>query len=117
MDTDLPNRMVKMVVSDWNAFKTEDAERRLVSSPGLQAKIDELVKKYDGGRSFVRRSGTEDVVRVYAEARLKGLADGEIDIDSLNISDMVVYRTGIPRRWIGVRRGRGRSSTASQGVL
>ena len=53
MDIDLPNRMVKMVVSDWNAFKTEDAERRLVSSPGLQAKIDELVKKYDGGRSFI----------------------------------------------------------------
>lgn len=72
---DLPSRLVKVVVSDRNAFKTEDAERRLVSPPGLQAKIDELVKKYDGGRSFVRPSGTEDVVRVYAEAALKGQAD------------------------------------------
>lgn len=73
---DLPNRLVKVVVSNRNAFKTEDAERRLVSPPGLQAKIDELVRKYEGGRSFVRPSGTEDVVRVYAEATLKAQADG-----------------------------------------
>ncbi|KAF9568436.1 phosphoacetylglucosamine mutase, partial [Agrocybe pediades] len=72
---DLPNRLVKVVVSDRNAFKTEDAERRLVSPPGLQAKINELVLRYEGGRSFVRPSGTEDVVRVYAEAALKSQAD------------------------------------------
>lgn len=35
---------------------------------GLQAKIDAEVAKYKGGRSFVRASGTEDAVRVYAEA-------------------------------------------------
>jgi phosphoacetylglucosamine mutase len=74
---DLPNRLVKVLVTDRNIFKTEDAERRLVSPPGLQAKVDELVRKYEDGRSFVRPSGTEDVVRVYAEARLKSQADGE----------------------------------------
>ncbi|KAF9480987.1 phosphoacetylglucosamine mutase [Pholiota conissans] len=72
---DLPNRLVKVVVADRNAFKTENAERILVSPPGLQAKINELVKRYEGGRSFVRPSGTEDVVRVYAEALLKTQAD------------------------------------------
>ncbi|PPR05709.1 hypothetical protein CVT26_008950 [Gymnopilus dilepis] len=72
---DLPNRLVKVVVADRNAFKTEDAERRLVSPSGLQARIDELVRKYEGGRSFVRPSGTEDVVRVYAEATNKTQAD------------------------------------------
>ncbi|KAF8202899.1 phosphoacetylglucosamine mutase [Pholiota molesta] len=72
---DLPNRLVKVVVSDRNAFKTEDAERVLVSPPGLQEKINELVQRYEGGRSFVRPSGTEDVVRVYAEALLKAQAD------------------------------------------
>lgn len=72
---DLPNRLVKVVVSDRNAFRTEDAERRLISPSGLQGKIDELVRRYDGGRSFVRPSGTEDVVRVYAEAILKTQAD------------------------------------------
>jgi len=72
---DLPNRLVKVVVGDRNAFRTEDAERRLVSPPGLQGKIDELVRRYEGGRSFVRPSGTEDVVRVYAEAVMKSQAD------------------------------------------
>jgi phosphoacetylglucosamine mutase len=75
---DLPNRLVKVVVPDRNIFKTEDAERRLVNPPGLQGKIDELVRKYEGGRSFVRPSGTEDVVRVYAEARIRSQADGEL---------------------------------------
>ena len=79
---DLPNRLVKVVVGDRHSFRTEDAERRLVSPPGLQAKIDDLVRRYEGGRSFVRPSGTEDVVRVYAEAVVKTQADG----DSENLS-------------------------------
>ena len=74
---DLPNRLVKVVVADRNIFKTEDAERRLVSPPGLQKKIDEIVQRYDGGRSFVRPSGTEDVVRVYAESIFRPQADGQ----------------------------------------
>jgi phosphoacetylglucosamine mutase len=65
--SDLPNRLVKVKVGDRNAFTTEDAERRLVQPPGLQEKIDQLVRE-KRGRSFVRPSGTEDVVRVYAEA-------------------------------------------------
>lgn len=73
--SDLPNRLVKVVVPDRNSFRTEDAERRLVNPVSLQPKIDELVRKYEGGRSFVRPSGTEDVVRVYAEAALKSQAD------------------------------------------
>ncbi|KAJ7103574.1 phosphoacetylglucosamine mutase [Mycena belliarum] len=72
---DLPNRLVKVVVADRNQFRTEDAERQLVSPAGLQQKINELVQRYDGGRSFVRPSGTEDVVRVYAEASIKAQAD------------------------------------------
>ena len=73
---DLPNRLVKVVVANRHAFQTEDAERRLVSPKGLQGKIDDLVKRYGGGRSFVRPSGTEDVVRVYAEATIRSQADG-----------------------------------------
>lgn len=74
--SDLPNRLVKVVVKDRSIFKTEDAERRLVSPEGLQQKLDELIRKYDGGRSFVRPSGTEDVVRVYAEATIRTETDG-----------------------------------------
>ncbi|PKI85946.1 phosphoacetylglucosamine mutase [Malassezia vespertilionis] len=66
--TDLPNRLCKVQVSDRTQFKTTDAERRLTSPAGMQAQIDALVAQYPLGRSFVRPSGTEDVVRVYAEA-------------------------------------------------
>ena len=67
---DLPNKILKVNVKDRFLFKTEDAERRLTSPEGLQAKIDELVGKYKDARSFVRPSGTEDCVRVYAECAL-----------------------------------------------
>ena len=74
---DLPNRLVKVVVGDRNSFKTTDAERKLTSPTGLQEKIDNLVARFEGGRSFVRPSGTEDVVRVYAEASTRAQADGK----------------------------------------
>lgn len=73
--TDLPNRLAKVEVSDRTLFKTTDAERKLVSPPELQGRIDDLVKKYPQGRSFVRASGTENVVRVYAEASTRAQAD------------------------------------------
>lgn len=65
--TDLPNRQVKVKVADRQAISTTNAERQAVTPPGLQEAIDELVKKYRLSRAFVRPSGTEDVVRVYAE--------------------------------------------------
>lgn len=55
-------------VSDRRVINTTDAERKAVTPEGLQEAIDSLVKKYKNARSFVRPSGTEDVVRVYAEA-------------------------------------------------
>lgn len=65
---DLPNLQKKVQVQDRNVFETRDAERICVKPEGLQERIDEVVKNYKRGRSFVRPSGTEDVVRVYAEA-------------------------------------------------
>lgn len=73
--TDLPNRLVKVVVPDRTVFKTTNAERTLVSPAGMQDKIDAIVKKYPLGRSFVRASGTEDAVRVYGEADTRENAD------------------------------------------
>ncbi|KAH3687975.1 hypothetical protein WICPIJ_001037 [Wickerhamomyces pijperi] len=69
--TDLPNRLAKVIVPDRHVFKTINAERQLTSPKGLQLQIDDAVSKYNGGRSFVRASGTEDAVRVYAEAASK----------------------------------------------
>lgn len=66
--SDLPNRQLKVKVADRRVIDTTDAERRTVSPAGLQEAIDALVRKYRQARCFVRPSGTEDVVRVYAEA-------------------------------------------------
>ncbi|XP_045455505.1 phosphoacetylglucosamine mutase [Melitaea cinxia] len=73
--TDLPCRQLKVTVQDRNAISTADAERQCTAPEGLQTKINELVSQYPSGRSFVRPSGTEDVVRVYAEADTQESAD------------------------------------------
>ena len=92
---DLPNRLMKVLVQDRNVVQTTDAERICVKPEGLQDAINETVSKFPHGRSFVRYfknenwhynlpiytglifrpSGTEDVVRVYAEADTKSNAD------------------------------------------
>ena len=74
---DLPNRLARVEVHDRNAFRTVDgtAERKLAKPERVQKEIDDLVKKYNDARSFVRASGTEDAVRVYAEARTKAEAE------------------------------------------
>lgn len=73
--TDLPNRLVRVEVADRNIFKTTNAERTLVEPQGTQARLDQLVSKFKDGRSFARASGTEDAVRVYAEAATRSEAD------------------------------------------
>ncbi|KAI8365317.1 uncharacterized protein BYT42DRAFT_589518 [Radiomyces spectabilis] len=88
--TDLPNRLVKVVVADRHIFKTTNAERQLVEPAGLQAEIDANVAKYSNGRSFVRASGTEDAVRVYAEAATRS----ETDELAYKIAQIVYDRAG-----------------------
>ncbi|KAF8061373.1 PGM3 [Scenedesmus sp. PABB004] len=72
---DLPSRQLKLRVADRGAIGTADAERRCTSPPGLQAAIDAAVSRYPQGRAFARPSGTEDAVRVYAEASGQAEAD------------------------------------------
>lgn len=68
---DLPNRLVKVVVPDRTVYKTVNAERQLISPKGMQDQINAIIAQFSNGRSFVRASGTEDAVRVYAEADTK----------------------------------------------
>ncbi|KAI4315164.1 hypothetical protein L6164_028005 [Bauhinia variegata] len=72
---DLPSRQLKVKVADRTAVVTANAETVVVSPPGLQEAINAEIAKYLQGRSFVRPSGTEDVVRVYAEASTQEGAD------------------------------------------
>ncbi|ORX82386.1 Phosphoacetylglucosamine mutase [Anaeromyces robustus] len=73
--TDLPSRQEKVKVSDRTQFKCIKADTELAEPKELQEIIDNEVKKYPNGRCFVRPSGTEDIVRVYAEANTAENAD------------------------------------------
>ncbi|RVW37026.1 Phosphoacetylglucosamine mutase [Vitis vinifera] len=57
-------------VVDRTAVVTENAETVVVKPPGLREAINAEI-----GRSFVRPSGTEDIIRVYAEASTQDAAD------------------------------------------
>ncbi|KAL6519786.1 hypothetical protein OROMI_032680 [Orobanche minor] len=72
---DLPSRQLKVKVDDRTAVITENAETVVVSPAGIQEAIDAETAKYPRGRCFIRPSGTEDVVRVYAEASTQEAAD------------------------------------------
>ncbi|CAI5974411.1 unnamed protein product [Closterium sp. NIES-65] len=73
---DLPSRQIKVRVAERSMFLPCDDDTRLLEPTALQATIDAAVAGVAGGRAFVRASGTEDVVRVYAEATRQEQADG-----------------------------------------
>ncbi|XP_073151070.1 phosphoacetylglucosamine mutase [Henckelia pumila] len=72
---DLPSRQLKVKVIDRTAVVTANAETVVVKPPGIQEAINVETAKYPRGRCFIRPSGTEDVVRVYAEALTQEAAD------------------------------------------
>ncbi|XP_062542981.1 phosphoacetylglucosamine mutase [Armigeres subalbatus] len=88
--TDLPNVLMKIKVEDRNVITTTDAERICVTPVGVQDDINGIVAKYKKGRSFVRPSGTEDVVRVYAEADTK---DNTLQL-ALEVANVVYDKAG-----------------------
>ena len=72
---ELPSRQLKQRVASRALLEPNATETRLVAPAALQAKIDALAASHKSGRAFVRPSGTEDVVRVYAEAATRRDAD------------------------------------------
>ncbi|KMZ74694.1 Phosphoglucosamine mutase [Zostera marina] len=72
---DLPSRQLKIKVADRTAVITANAETQVVKPFGLQKMIDSETAKYTKGRCFIRPSGTEDVIRVYAEASTQEAVD------------------------------------------
>lgn len=82
--SDLPSRQLKVKVKDRALIRTVEDESRCLEPVSLQSAIDRLVNEVASGagkknkepaRAFARPSGTEDVVRVYAEAGTQELAD------------------------------------------
>ncbi|KDP46957.1 hypothetical protein JCGZ_07974 [Jatropha curcas] len=72
---DLPSRQIKVRVVDRTAVVTTNAETVVVKPLGIQDAINAQVAKYSHGRCFIRPSGTEDFIRVYAEASTQEEAD------------------------------------------
>ena len=70
--TDLPSKMIKVPVRDKNLIICSDDETQVLEPIELQKALNETmstsVAAGKRGRCFVRPSGTEDVVRIYAEA-------------------------------------------------
>lgn len=76
MYVELPSKQSKVVVPDRTVVKTNENETRLNAPIDLQTRVDEAVSRIGGSsRAFVRPSGTEDVVRIYAEAETQEQAD------------------------------------------
>jgi len=73
--TDLPSRQTKLPVMDRAVVECTADETRTTAPASLQPALDALMVRFPQGRCFVRPSGTEDVVRVYAEAETQAQAD------------------------------------------
>lgn len=93
--TDLFNRQLKVKVKDRTVVKTSETETEALEPEGLQDAINKAVVKYSQGRSFARPSGTEDVVRVYAESNSREAADAL----ALEVAQLVYdYAGGVGER-------------------
>lgn len=56
-------------VADRTKFKTIEDESRLTDPADLQVEVDNAVKAVEDGKAFFRPSGTENVLRLYTEAK------------------------------------------------
>lgn len=80
---DMPSRQCKVKVKDRSIISTNSNETETTSpeslQPALQAAMNSLNKislsSQAQARTFVRPSGTEDAVRIYAEAKTQNEAD------------------------------------------
>ncbi|CAM9385398.1 unnamed protein product [Scytosiphon promiscuus] len=72
---DLPSRQAKTAVADRSIITCSPDETSTLLPSGLQTTLDEAMASTPNGRCFVRPSGTEDVVRIYAEAATREDAD------------------------------------------
>ncbi|KAL7690055.1 putative phosphoglucosamine mutase, bacterial type, phosphoacetylglucosamine mutase [Plasmopara halstedii] len=75
---DLPSRQTKIKVTDRDVVKSDEEDDTKVLTPeNLRTALDGVLQEYTNkrGRAFVRPSGTENVVRIYAEATTQQDAD------------------------------------------
>ncbi len=79
---DMPSRQCKVKVKDRSVISTNENETKTINPPSLQRSLDVAMEaisrtpeKKTQPRVFIRPSGTEDAVRIYAEAKTQKDAD------------------------------------------
>lgn len=81
---DLPSKQLKVPVKNKSIIVCSEDETTVVSPVAVQEQLNIAMSSIPSGRCFIRPSGTEDVVRVYAEAlnqiQANELADKAVDI-------------------------------------
>lgn len=75
MYTDLPSKQQKVSVPDKGAISCSEDETTVIRPVALQLDLVAAMSTVRQGRCFVRPSGTEDIVRIYAEAATQAEAD------------------------------------------
>lgn len=67
------------------------AEDIVLEPKEIQDKINAIVAKHPGARAFIRPSGTEDIVRVYAESEDMAVVDALTkEIQEMILADKTV---------------------------
>ena len=66
--TDYPSSQMKVKVPDKSKVTCSEDETAVLTPIALQEDLNQAMQSVTKGRCFVRPSGTEDVVRIYAEA-------------------------------------------------
>ena len=72
---DLPSKVISVAVSYPKRFKCNSDESELVEPKRLADMVHVLTKmkpNQAGSRAFIRPAGTDDVLRIYAEAKTEG---------------------------------------------
>lgn len=75
MYTDLYSRQTKVPATNKSLIRCSEDETRVIHPIELQNDLDQAMNSIPSGRCFVRPSGTEDYVRIYAEATTQADAD------------------------------------------
>ena len=75
MYTELCSRQTKVPSTNKGLITCSDDETTVLHPKELQNDLDAYMSSIPFGRCFVRPSGTEDYVRVYAEAKTQEDAD------------------------------------------